>query len=108
MVVVYAYEKKAWYLGDHCVHISCSCYNNNCNSYIIHGHSKMNRKKALLFISLLVSGLTLLYLLAVNLFRNTFIYTDWIIITFDLVVKIIIESYILFAKQKKGKVLNIY
>lgn len=58
-------------------------------------------KKTLLFISLLVSGLTLLYLLAINVFRDTFIYADWIIVVFDLAVKVIIESYVFFTKSRK-------
>ena len=55
-------------------------------------------KEILLFISLIISGLTLLYLLAVNIFRDTFILTDWIIVSFDLLVKTIIEIYVLFIK----------
>ena len=56
-------------------------------------------KKTLLFISLLLSSLTLLYLLAASIFRDTFILTDWVIIAFDLMVKTIIEWYILFKKR---------
>jgi len=56
-------------------------------------------KRILLGVSLLLSGLTILYLLAVSIFRDTFIYTDWLIVVFDLSVKTIIEGYILFKRR---------
>ncbi len=57
-------------------------------------------KKILLFISLIISSLTLLYLLAANIFRDIFILTDWIIVSFNLSVKTIIEIYVLFKKKE--------
>jgi len=55
-------------------------------------------KRPLLFFSLLISVLALLYLLAANLFRGTFIVSDWLIVAFDLLVKVIIELIVLFKK----------
>ena len=57
------------------------------------------RKKILLSISLIITAITLLYLLFANLFRDSFMLSDWIIVTIDLSAKIIIESIILFTKR---------
>jgi len=54
---------------------------------------------ALQFLSLVISSLTLLYLLFINIFRNTFISTDWVVVFVDLTAKVIIESIILFKSK---------
>ncbi len=57
------------------------------------------RKKTLQAISLIISSLALLYLLFINIYRETFISSDWIVVTIDLAVKTIIE----IALFKGGK-----
>lgn len=56
------------------------------------------KKKRLLGLSLIISALTLIYLLFVNLFRGTFIIHDWIIVSVELSAKVVIESIILLRK----------
>ena len=56
------------------------------------------RKKTLLGLSLIITALTLLYLLFANLFRNTFVISDWVVVSVDLSAKVIIESIILMRK----------
>jgi len=58
----------------------------------------MNRK-ALQFLSLIISSLTLLYLLFINVFRGSFISSDWVVVSVDLMAKIIIESVIVFRRM---------
>lgn len=53
------------------------------------------KKTALLFASLSLSSLALLYLLFVNVWRGSFIVSDWFVVVVDLAVKIIVEFYIL-------------
>jgi len=57
---------------------------------------KVNILQAL---SLIITALTLLYLLFANLFRGSFIISDWIVVAVDLSAKIIIESIILVQKR---------
>jgi len=71
-------------------------YNNN----DILGSSKM-REKHLLFFSMVISYLALLYLLFINIFRKTFILSDWLVIAIDLFVKLFIEFYILFIRRTR-------
>jgi len=56
-------------------------------------------KPALQFLSLVISSLILLYLLFINVFRNTFISSDWVVVSVDLVAKVIIESIIVFQRK---------
>ena len=56
------------------------------------------KKKILLFLSLVISSITVLYLLFVSLFRSSFILNDWIVVAVDLFAKIIIEIYVLYGK----------
>jgi len=56
-------------------------------------------KQGLLGLSLIITALTLIYLLFVNLFRGTFIISDWYIISVELSAKIIIEIIILKNKE---------
>jgi len=56
-------------------------------------------KKLLSFISLIVSSLALLYLLFINLWENRLVASDWIVVSIDLFVKVIIESYLTFSKE---------
>lgn len=49
------------------------------------------RDKSLVFLSLAISSLALLYLVFANVLRNTFIISDWIVVSVDLFIKIIIE-----------------
>lgn len=58
------------------------------------------RKKVLLFMSLVISSITLLYLLIATIFRESFIYSDWVVVAVDLLAKTIIEIYILFGKNR--------
>ena len=61
--------------------------------------AKMNTN-LLKFISLVVSSLAILYLLFTNLNNNAFIIKDWVVVTFDLVVKTIIDIYVYwFSKE---------
>lgn len=60
------------------------------------------RQQTLLFISMIISALALLYLLSANLFRGTFIMQDWFVVTVDLAVKVFIDAYVFF-KQKKSR-----
>ena len=52
-------------------------------------------KRTLQFASLSISALALLYLLFVSLWRNSFIFSDWLVVAIDLAVKVIVELYIL-------------
>ena len=56
------------------------------------------KDKTWVFISLVISSLTLLYLLAANIARSTFISTDWIVVAADLLAKVVIEFYLLVRK----------
>jgi uncharacterized membrane protein len=56
------------------------------------------KKNILLRVSLIISALTLLYLLFVNLYRDAFVTSDWVVVGVDLSAKIIIESIILIKK----------
>ena len=58
----------------------------------------MNRK-ILIFISLAISSLAILYLLFVNVFRESFIISDWVVISVDLVAKAIIEIKLLLKSD---------
>ena len=42
-------------------------------------------------ISLIITALTLLYLLSASVFRKSFVPFDWIIVAFDLLVKLLAE-----------------
>lgn len=55
------------------------------------------------FISLVISSMALLYLLFINVFRESFIFTDWFVVFVDLSAKVIIEFYILFKKREVSK-----
>ena len=68
------------------------------NNYDNYSSIKMN-KPALQFLSLVISSLILLYLLFINVFRNTFISSDWVVVSVDLVAKVIIESIIVFQRK---------
>ncbi len=57
------------------------------------------RKKNLQAVSLIISSLALLYLLFVNVYRETFIISDWLVVTVDLMVKAVIEIAILKGKE---------
>ncbi|HLD72055.1 MAG TPA: hypothetical protein VJA23_00570 [Candidatus Nanoarchaeia archaeon] len=57
------------------------------------------RKNNLLFLSVIISSLALLYLLFINVYNHTFIIRDWIVVTVDLLAKMIIELIILFGKD---------
>ena len=50
-------------------------------------------------LSLIITALTLLYLLFANLFRGTFILSDWVVVAIDLSAKVVIESIILVQKK---------
>ena len=69
------------------------CYSVHYNNDINTGNT-MN-KKGLQFLSLTISSLILLYLLWVSLYRGTFVLNDWIVVSFDLISKIIIELIII-------------
>ncbi|MBU0628380.1 MAG: hypothetical protein KKC75_04265 [Nanoarchaeota archaeon] len=56
-------------------------------------------KKALLSISLIISSIVLLYLLFINIYRDTFILTDWVVVTVDLSAKTIIDIILLCSKD---------
>lgn len=56
------------------------------------------RNKTWIFISLVISSLTLLYLLIANIVRDTFMLTDWVVVAVDLLAKVIIESYLFFSR----------
>ena len=56
------------------------------------------KDKTWVFISLVISSLTLLYLLAANIVRNAFILSDWIVVAVDLSAKVVIEFYLLVRK----------
>ncbi len=56
------------------------------------------KDRAWIFISLVISSLTLLYLLTANIARNAFILTDWMVVAVDLAAKVMIESYLLFRR----------
>ena len=56
-------------------------------------------KKILQAVSLIISSLALLYLLFINLYRHTFIISDWVVVAFDLFVKVIIEIALLTNKN---------
>ena len=86
-------------MGDH------SLYSRYWRYFIYSNHdsdySYKMRKRMLLGISLIITALTLLYLLFVNLYRDTFIANDWIVVAVDLSAKVIIESVILLKEKPK-------
>ena len=57
------------------------------------------RKNTLQFASLSISSIALLYLLFASLYRETFMFSDWLVVFVDLFVKILIEIYILVDKK---------
>ena len=60
------------------------------------------RDKTWIFISLIISSLTILYLLIANTARNTLILSDWAVVAVDLLAKMIIESYLLFRRRSSN------
>ena len=58
------------------------------------------KKKILEFISLAISSMILLYLLASNIFNKTFIFHDWIVISIDLIAQIIIQITIMISDDE--------
>ena len=62
------------------------------------------REQTLKAISLIISSLILLYLLFINIYRQTFIASDWVVVGFDLFVKVIIEITLLVKKDYKAKI----
>lgn len=56
------------------------------------------RRKTLQFLSLVISSLVLLYLLFVNLYRESFFLSDWLVVAFDIAVKIVIEIALIVKK----------
>ncbi len=57
------------------------------------------RKESLQFLSLTISSLVILYLLFINILRNTFVISDWTVVIIDLAVKLIIEIYIIIERK---------
>jgi len=55
------------------------------------------RKNTLIFLSLVISSITILYLLIAGIFRNSFISSDWFVVAIDLLAKVIIEIYVLYG-----------
>lgn len=53
------------------------------------------RRKALQALSLMISALVLLYLLFINVYRETFVMNDWLVVIIDLIAKTIIEIILL-------------
>ena len=60
------------------------------------------REQTLKAISLIISSLILLYLLFINIYRQAFIASDWVVVGFDLFVKVIIEITLLVKKDYKA------
>ena len=56
------------------------------------------RRKVLQALSLIISSLALLYLLFVNIYKETFSVHDWSVVAVDLSVKTIIEIVLLIEK----------
>lgn len=57
------------------------------------------RTRILQAVSLIISSLALLYLLFVNIYRHAFIISDWIVVAFDLFVKVVIEIALLTKRE---------
>ena len=57
------------------------------------------KNKLLQFISVIISSLALLYLLFINIYRSSFVISDWIVVSVDLFAKVIIELIILYGKE---------
>lgn len=57
------------------------------------------RKKRMQAVSLIISSLALFYLLFINVYRHTFVISDWAVVAFDLAVKVIIEIALLTEKD---------
>lgn len=57
------------------------------------------KTKTLLFLSLVISSMTILYLLIASIYRESFVPSDWIVVSVDLVAKVVIEIYILFGRK---------
>ena len=53
------------------------------------------RKRSLQAVSLIISALALLYLLFINVYKDTFVLHDWSVVAVDLSVKTIIEIVLL-------------
>ena len=58
------------------------------------------RENVLKAVSLIISSLALLYLLFINVYRHTFIVSDWIVVGVDLAVKVIIEITLLIKQEE--------
>lgn len=63
-------------------------------------NSKRVSNKTLQRVSLLVSTLALLYLLFTNVYFNTFVFRDWVVVFADLSVKTFIE-YVLLKRPER-------
>jgi magnesium-transporting ATPase (P-type) len=57
------------------------------------------KNKSLQFLSLVISALVLLYLLFVNIKRGAFVFNDWVVVTIDLLAKMVIDI-ILFLREE--------
>lgn len=57
------------------------------------------KHKVLQGISLTISALALLYLLFTNLYRGTFLVSDWLVVAIDLMAKVIVELIVLFDRD---------
>jgi hypothetical protein len=62
---------------------------------IVDGLKMMNTRKTLQALSLVITALTLLYLLFANIYRQSFIFSDWVVVTVDLLAKTVIEIMLL-------------
>jgi hypothetical protein len=59
------------------------------------------KPKSLLGLSMIISALALLYLLFANIYRVTFVFSDWLVVAIDILAKVIIELIILFKKTTR-------
>lgn len=55
--------------------------------------------KLLQFLSIVVSSLALLYLLFANLYRQTFVKSDWFVVVIDLFVKTFVDIFIVIKTK---------
>ena len=52
-------------------------------------------------LSLIISALALLYLLFINVYKGSFVSSDWLVVAFDLFAKLIIEIVIILKTRNK-------
>jgi len=54
-------------------------------------------------LSLIISALALLYLLFINVYKRTFVSSDWLVVTVDLFAKLLIEIIVILKTRNESR-----